>query len=111
MFNFLNDLSNYDDRAIDRYEEGSLIVDTCAVSDGNQPFETGIRHPEYNSGKWIIVEAYSTKGDAKAGHSKWVSTMTNEPLPEKLTDCKNARVAQLLDLFGEDGKLEFQRNA
>ena len=99
MFDFFMDAFNYDQRVVDRYEEGEVVVDTASVSDGSQPYETGICHPEYNDGDWVIVEAYDTKEEAQEGHIKWVYKMTDKNLPTRLTDCCNAGIAQL---FGDD---------
>lgn len=97
IFDFLFDIGNYEERKVARYEDEHLIVDTAAVSDGEKPYETGIEHPEYNMGKWIIVEAYGTKEEAQSGHNKWVNIMQNEPLPKILIDCQNAFVSKLCD--------------
>ena len=97
MFDFLLDMGNHDQRKIDNYSANGCVVDTCMVSDGNQPFETGVSHPDYGSGKWIIVESYGSPEDAQSGHNQWVSKMTNEPLPEQLIDCKNAEISTFID--------------
>jgi len=107
MFDFINDMGNYDQRAVDRFEEGQIIVDTCEVSDGEKPFETAVMHPEYNNGKWIAVQAYDTVEEAQRGHNNWVRTMTNKVLPKSLKECGNCGVAALLEAVG--GKIEFNR--
>ena len=98
MFDFLDMISNYESRAIDRYEDDSLIIDTCSVTDANQPYETGICHPAYNNGDWVIVEMYDTREEAQAGHDRWVKTMTMKDLPKALRDCGSATIAQLVDI-------------
>jgi hypothetical protein len=96
IFSFLGDFDNYDERAVARDEiSDGLMIDTCSVSDGSQPYETAVMHPEYNDGKWVIVEAYDTKKAAKEGHKRWKATMTAEKLPEALIDCQNAHIAKL----------------
>ena len=108
MFEFINDMGNYQDRKIDRTDiADDFFISTAKVSDGSQPYETGIAHPEYNDGKVIIVEAYDTKDQAKKGHKKWEKIMTNENLPDQLVDCQNAGIAQLCDAFGSS--LVFKR--
>ena len=94
MFDFMYDIGNYDERAIARIEEDGMIIDTCRVSDGTKPIETGIKHPEYNRGKWVIVEAYDNEADALVGHARWVEIMKSPP-PE-LVDCANAGIGQLM---------------
>lgn len=84
---------------VGRYDSGTLIVDTAEVSDGSRPYETGVSHPEYNEGKWVIVEAYHTWDAAMKGHEKWVATMTSEDLPTSLKDCLNGEISQLLDMI------------
>jgi hypothetical protein len=106
MFGFLNDMDNYKDRKVDNYKEGGLEIDTARVSDGNQPYETGICHSEYNDGGWIIVEGYDNSDSAQEGHAKWVGIMTAQKLPEELRDCQNAEISTFLD--GDD--LIFKRD-
>lgn len=95
LFGFLNDLNNYEDRKVENTEIPSGIVDTAAVSDGLQPYETGICSEYYNSGRWVIVEAYDTIELAKEGHAKWVKKLSvpYDHLPEELCDCMNASLA------------------
>jgi len=93
IFDFWNDAGNYKNRVVAHDNVGKLVVDTTAVSDGIRPYETGIIHPDYKDGKWIIVEAYDTKSEARAGHKKWLEKMAKEPLPEALADCQNAKIA------------------
>lgn len=97
LFDFLNDMYNYDSRKIDRYddEDKGLCIDTCRVSDGEQDYETAVAHPEYHDGKFVIVEAYDTPEEAQIGHNKWIDIMTAENLPEELVDCCNAEIGQL----------------
>lgn len=105
MFSFLQDFGNYEQRKIDRYEKNGLIVDTAAVSDGVHPYETGVCHPEYNLGKWVIVQAYDTQEESYTGHDTWIKRMTTEPLPEYLRDCANAIVSSMLESTSEDAML------
>jgi len=104
MFDFLSMAGNYESRAVDRYEACGMIIDTARVTDSNKSYETGICHPEYNNGDWVIVEVYDTKEEAKEGHSKWVAKMTSANLPASLKDCQNAGISQLVG-----GSLEFPR--
>ena len=109
MFNFLQDVGNYESRCVGRFdnEDSTIMVSTAAVSDGNQPYETAVRHPDYNDGHMVIVEAYDTRDDAKQAHDWWVEVITSEPLPEKLTDCGNAIISQMIEATG--GKMKFPR--
>ncbi len=103
MLDFLNMTGNHEERQVDNYEgENGLVVDTCAVTDADLPYETGITHPRYNEGKWVIVELYPTKEQAQEGHKKWVKIMTTEPLPESLRDASTATIAKACDVLGED---------
>ena len=93
MFEFLNDMENYESRCVDRFETDWGFISTARVSDGQKPFETGVKHNRYHDNRLTIVEAYDTVEEAKAGHERWVSTMTAAELPESLTDCENAECA------------------
>lgn len=94
MFNFLN-MRPYEQRNVDYYHKGKLDIDTSEVPDGSSPFETGIRHPDYNYGEWIIVEAYNNRENAQSGHNRWVESMAI--LPDELTDCANSFLVQCLE--------------
>ena len=98
------DMANtYEQRKVDRFERDGLIVDTCAVTDSAQPYETGISDERYNDGDWVIVELYPTKKAAEAGHARWVRRMTAKNPPGQLEDVSSAETAQLCDAFAGDG--------
>src|SRR3990167_9952930 len=102
-FNFFAMAGNHEERVVDNFTDGNMTIDTCRVTDGSRPYDTGIQHPNYGDGSWIIVEAYDTKDEAQIGHDKWVDTMTNSSLPKELKDCNNAGIAQLgAAMFGDD---------
>ncbi len=103
MFEFIQDMFNYEERKVARFEnKKGLIVDTAAVSDSAQPYETGIVHPAYNGGKWVIVELYDSKKAAQIGHKKWVKKMTARALPKTLKDVSTAGIATFLSAVGDD---------
>jgi hypothetical protein len=95
-FNFFGMAGNYEERKVDNFQKGKLVVDTCLVIDADQPYETGIAHPRYNKGDWVIVELYDSKEKAQKGHERWVKTMTSNPLPEELKDVSSAMIAKLV---------------
>ncbi len=103
MLDWLSMSESYEQRKVDRYDKGGLIIDTAGVTDGARPYETAVCHPEYNDGLWVIVEAYPTKPEAQKGHNRWVKPMTSKKPPSSLKDCKNAAIAELC------GDLEFPR--
>jgi len=107
LLDFLPDAGTLNQRQVWRFEEGGVTVSTARVSDGDLPFETSVAHPQYNDGKWMVLEAYRTRDEARVGHHKWVATMTGPQLPERLEDCCNAPAAKLLKELGE--KLEYPR--
>ena len=84
MFDLLKMAGTYKARNVANFAKNDLVVDTSSVTDGYKPFESGITHPQYNQGKWIIVEDYGTKKEAQIGHDKWVAIMTNKKLPAQL---------------------------
>jgi len=104
MFNFLSMVDNYEDRLVDNFTQGDLVVDTAAVTDSKQPYETGIEHPKYNGGELVIVELYDTKEEAQVGHDKWVKIMTAKKLPKELKNVSSCEIAEAIDsLNGNDG--------
>lgn len=104
LFGFMDMMDNYELRKVARYDDDTigLMVDTCSVTDGDQPYETAVEHPEYNEGKMVIVEAYGTVEDAQKGHERWVATMTAEKFPAQLTDCCNSEISQMWEGAGAD---------
>ena len=103
MFEFINDLNNYEARCIARDDFDWGFISTASVSDGRHPHETAIRSNEYappddldERNKIIIVEAYDSVADAKAGHAKWIDIMNNNP-PQELVDCCNAGIGELIE--------------
>lgn len=99
-FGFLDMAGTQKERAVDRYEVGKLTVDTCAVTDADQPYETAVAHPAYNNGAWVIVEMYDTREAAQQGHKRWVEKMTAKKLPGRLVDTGMSQVNQLCDALG-----------
>ena len=102
LFDFIEMFDNYEGRKVDRYENKDLVIDTCSVSDSDNPYETGIKHPLYNDNEWVIVETYKNREKAQEGHNKWVKIMTDKILPPHLWDMGSAEVTKLLDTFAED---------
>ncbi len=110
MFDFFLDVGNYESRKIARYEgNNDFFISTAAVSDGEQPYETAVCHPEYNGGEHVIVAAYPTRETAEKGHSRWVGVMTAAKLPAELCDCGNSITSKLCGFFGSG--MTFRRKA
>lgn len=109
MFGYLDMLGNYKERKVANYEKDGLIIDTCLVTDSDKPYETGIIHPNYNGGDWIIVELYNTKKEARVGHNRWVKKMTAKKLPTKLKDVSTSETAKLCDTFDDDSWREYKK--
>jgi hypothetical protein len=102
MFDFFDMMDNYEERKIGRYETDDLIVSTAMVTDSDAPYETAVSHPNYNDGKFVIVQNYHSRDDAEAGHEHWVDVMTAIVLPESLRDVGLAHIAQLSDMVDDD---------
>lgn len=98
MFDFLSMADNYEDRVVANYkdEKTGLCVDTSMVTDSDKDYETGIEHPCYNDGDWVIVELYDTKEKAQKGHNNWVKKMTGKELPKQLRDVSSCTMAKLV---------------
>jgi hypothetical protein len=112
IFGFLNDMGNYQDRVVGRYDSpsGHLMVSTARVSDGRDPIETAVRHPDYNDGEIVIVESYITDKTAKEGHVRWVRRMTKSKLPKALVDCCNSEVQSILASMDDQIRYPRQRS-
>lgn len=91
MFDFINMANNYESRKVAKWNspDHTRMVSTARVSDGYQPYETAFKHPDYNDGAMVIVEAYDTKEEAQTGHKKWLKIMLEGPLPDFLKDARN----------------------
>jgi hypothetical protein len=92
FFSFFDMAYNYESRKVARTEIEGGFISTASVTDGAQPYETAISHPQYNYGSVIAVEAYDSLEAAKAGHQRWVEAMSLPELPESLIDCRNGEV-------------------
>jgi len=67
-----------------------LCVSTIFAPDTGL-FETAIADPRYEApsygeNRFVIVEEYKTRGEALAGHNRWVARMTGKELPDRLID-------------------------
>jgi len=98
IFGFMDMIGNYDERAVKNDELANAEVDTVRVSDGAKLYETGVKSPYYDGGKWVIVEAYDTIPEAILGHDRWVEVFSKEyaDLPDELVDCQNGQISQIL---------------
>ena len=101
--------NNYNDRVVDKFDDGNLFVSTAIVTDGRKLYETAVAHPDYNNNTMVIVECYDTKKEAQKAHNSWVASMLTEPLPTKLVDCGNSFISGLADSVGCN--MEFPRQA
>lgn len=81
-----------------QYKSEETEIITFMVNDSEDPFETSVSHPEYNYGRWIIVESYSCREDAIVGHDRWVRIMSVSA-PEALEDVGENVAAHMLDEF------------
>jgi hypothetical protein len=89
MLGFLDMAGTHEQRAVANYEKNGVEFDTCLITDyPDTPYETGMAHPDYNKGRWVIVEAYKTKEEAQAGHDKWVALYEEGNLPSEIDDCR-----------------------
>lgn len=95
-FGFLNMMFTYKERKVDRYENNGLFVSTAKITDSSQPYETVIKHPQYDGYGPIPVEEYNTKEEAQKGHNKWVQIMLADVLPAELKDVSTCFMAQLV---------------
>jgi len=105
LFGFLDMADDYEDRLIEntKAEDATGLcytVDTCRVTDSEQAYETGVEHPSFNEGQWVIVEMYDTESQARAGHARWVEAMKMPP--KELLDVSSAEICRLYDDIKQD---------
>lgn len=102
MFGFLGMMNNYEDRKVANDAGEGWTVDTCSVTDSDQPYETGIKHTRYNEGEWIIVQMYDDKEAALKGHATWVKKLQAKKPPATLQDVSTCDILQLADALDVD---------
>ena|SRR5712692_8155827 len=66
LFDFVQDIGNYEERKVNRTEVSGLIVSTAYTSD--QGYETAL----LDVGDTMPVERYETREAAVVGHARWV---------------------------------------
>ena len=98
LFNWIK-AAPHSERMVGRYEGHGVIVDTCAVNDADDPYETAIQRGKKPC---VIVEAYTTKDEAKAGHKRWKELAKAGKLPPRLRHKGTSGLAKLLQARGED---------
>lgn len=92
-------LLNYEQRKVETTRINNAIIDTSMIMDSSSPYETGICHPDYNQGDWVIVELYDTKELAKIGHKKWVKLFSLEQLPTYLIDANRCIINDITEVI------------
>jgi len=81
--------NNYKDRKVAFFDGGNFLVNTCAITDSDQPYKTAIKYD--NKNWWITVEEYENINTAQKGHDEWVKKMTASKLPIKLKDVSTSK--------------------
>jgi len=97
ILDFLYMQNSYEDRkVIEPHNKDGLFVSTAFVNDGSHPYETAVKHKDYNNGEMVIVQSYDSKDAAQKGHKEWIKLMTSNKKPKELLDCFNSEISQLL---------------
>lgn len=97
---------NYKERLVENTKVNGAVIDTCRVTDSSNAYEIDITHPYYNNNRWVIVETYDTKEEARRGHKKWVDIFSSPELPEVLTDEGTSGVGVIYKMLGGKTKHE-----
>lgn len=108
MFDFYDTQGTYEQRKVENTVIGETTIDTAAVTDSSKPYETGIEDPNYNNGKWVIVELYDTKEEALIGHNKWVDLFKTNP-PKQLKDVSTATIVNTIKALGGEVNKTYKR--
>ena len=99
MFEFMSMAGNYEDRLVANTVINDVEIDTVAVTDSDQPYETGIQSKAYNNGDWVIVEMYETEALAEDGHKKWIETFGSNEFPSELNDVSTSSIKKLAQML------------
>ena len=94
LFDFYDMAGTYEQRKVANDVVNGVTVDTAAVIDSDQPYETAVKAPQYNDNSWVIVEMHDSKEQAEIGHAKWVEVF-RKGAPETLEDVSTAEIAKL----------------
>lgn len=94
MFSFMDIIGSYEQRKVNNFKKGALEIDTVAVNDSLQPYETAVKCPSFNDNNWVIVEMYDNKRKAIEGHNRWVKKLSKK-LPSKLKDVSTSTIKLL----------------
>lgn len=80
---------DFEARNVAQYEDGDLRISTVQVptevTDGATLYQTGVSHPDFAGGNWIVVGEFQSREAAQAGHEGWIERF-KEGIPESLTD-------------------------
>lgn len=76
MLGLLYMIGNYEDRKVDRFESDLFTIDTAAITDRDQAYETAIAHKDFRDGNWIILGWRQTKEEAQKFHDEMVAYYT-----------------------------------
>jgi len=79
-------IGTYEQRKVANYKNDIFEIDTVRVTDRRFPYETAIRHKNFNDGDWIVLGFSSTKEEAQEYHDKCVEQFTFSPYPVVIED-------------------------
>lgn len=77
MFDFFKMIGTYEQRKVDNYKNDVFEVDTALVTDRDIPYETAIRHKNFNNNKWIVLGWNYSKEEAQKFHNDIVNSFNN----------------------------------
>lgn len=86
LFGLMGMMGNYEEREVDNFKNDLFTVDTALVTDRSQPYETAVKHKNFNGDGWVTLEWSDTKEEAQKTHDKWVEFFQNNDVQE-IKDC------------------------
>jgi hypothetical protein len=86
MLEIMGMIGNYNERVVDNFKNDLFTIDTALVTDRSLPYETAVKHKDFNYGDWIVLEWSDTKEEAQKTHDKWVEYFQNNDVQE-IKDC------------------------
>ena len=78
MFEWLDMMGTYEQRNVANFKNDIFEIDTSYVTDRRDPYETAIKHKNFNGGDWIILGWRKTKAEAQMYHDYMVKKFTDD---------------------------------
>ena len=102
MLEFLNMLSNYNERKVARFEdkEKNITVSAAEVCDSEFKYEVAVKDRRYNNGSFFVVFSTDNRSVAEKEAKVWFDRMKNNPPAEIIEDGQSEIAKKLRKIRG-----------